>query len=64
MNVVVNMGMHHLLQHLDKPGTYARILFLNFSSAFNTNILLHIKLTQICVDPYLSLDPQLSDRQQ
>ncbi|KAL0150518.1 hypothetical protein M9458_054111, partial [Cirrhinus mrigala] len=31
----VNMGLHYILQHLDKPGTYARILFVDFSSAFN-----------------------------
>ncbi len=32
----VNMGLHYILQHLDKPGTYARILFVDFSSTFNT----------------------------
>ncbi len=32
----VNMGLHYILQHLDKPGTYARILFVDFSPAFNT----------------------------
>ncbi len=31
----VNMGLHYILQHLDKPGIYARILFVDFSSAFN-----------------------------
>ncbi|KAK3506177.1 hypothetical protein QTP70_000938 [Hemibagrus guttatus] len=34
----VNMGLHYILQHLDKTGTYARILFVDFSSAFNTII--------------------------
>ncbi len=34
----VNMGLHFILQHLDRPGTYVRILFVNFSSAFNTII--------------------------
>ena len=33
----VNMGLHFILQHLDSPGTCARILFVDFSSAFNTN---------------------------
>ena len=33
----VNMALHYTLQHLDSPGTYARILFVNFSSAFNSN---------------------------
>ncbi len=34
----VNMGLHYILQHLDRPGTYVRILFVDFSSAFNTII--------------------------
>ncbi|KAK3572188.1 hypothetical protein QTP86_024859, partial [Hemibagrus guttatus] len=32
----VNMGLHFILQHLDKSGTYVRLLFVDFSSAFNT----------------------------
>ncbi|KAL0188176.1 hypothetical protein M9458_015275, partial [Cirrhinus mrigala] len=47
----VNMGLHFILQHLDKSGTYVRILFVDFSSAFNTiipNLLLQ-KLTQLSV---------------
>ncbi len=35
----VNMGLHYVLQHLDRPGAYVRILFVDFSSAFNTIIL-------------------------
>ena len=44
----VNMALHHILQHLDSPGSYARILFVDFSSAFNTIIpaLLQVKLSQ------------------
>ncbi len=44
----VNMGLHFILQHLDKTGIYVRILFVDFSSAFNTIIptLLHTKLTR------------------
>ncbi|KAK3572757.1 hypothetical protein QTP86_007045 [Hemibagrus guttatus] len=34
----VNMGLHFILQHLDKSGTYVRLLFVDFSSAFNTII--------------------------
>ncbi len=34
----VNMGLHYFLQHLDKARTYLRILFVDFSSAFNTII--------------------------
>ncbi|KAI2647318.1 putative RNA-directed DNA polymerase from transposon BS [Labeo rohita] len=47
----VNMGLHYILQHLDKPGTYARILFVDFSSAFNTIIpdILQNKLSQLSV---------------
>ncbi|KAK3508746.1 hypothetical protein QTP70_004225 [Hemibagrus guttatus] len=45
------MGLHFILQHLDKSGTYVRLLFVNFSSAFNTIIptLLQAKLTQLSV---------------
>ncbi len=47
----VNMGLHFILQHLDRPGTYVRILFVDFSSAFNTIIpdTLQNKLTQLSV---------------
>ncbi|KAK3526680.1 hypothetical protein QTP70_031470, partial [Hemibagrus guttatus] len=47
----VNMGLHFILQHLDKSGTYMRLLFVEFSSAFNTIIptLLQTKLTQLSV---------------
>ncbi len=34
----VNMGLHFILQHLDRPGTYVRFLFVDISSAFNTII--------------------------
>ncbi|XP_051519260.1 uncharacterized protein LOC127420766 [Myxocyprinus asiaticus] len=30
----VNMGLHHILQHLDRPGTYARILFRGLQLGF------------------------------
>ncbi len=48
---VVNMGLHYILQHLDSSGTYARILFVDFSSPFNTVIpdILCSKLTQLTV---------------
>ncbi|KAK3531616.1 hypothetical protein QTP70_025000, partial [Hemibagrus guttatus] len=47
----VNMGLHVILQHMDKSGTYVRLLFVDFSSAFNTIIptLLQTKLTQLSV---------------
>ncbi|XP_061633141.1 uncharacterized protein LOC133479775 [Phyllopteryx taeniolatus] len=49
----VNMGLHFILEHLDSAGTYARILFVDFSSAFNTIIpeLLSSKLLQLSVLP-------------
>jgi len=47
----VNMGLHYVLQHLDRPGAYVKILFVDFSSAFNNIIpnLLLPKLTQLSV---------------
>ncbi|KAL0168533.1 hypothetical protein M9458_036755, partial [Cirrhinus mrigala] len=64
----VNMGLHFILQHLDRPGTYVRILFVDFSSAFNTIIptLLQTKLNQLCVPSSISqwITSFLTDRQQ
>ena len=31
----INTALHNILTHLEHPGTYARLLFLDFSSAFN-----------------------------
>ncbi|KAI3353757.1 hypothetical protein L3Q82_004989 [Scortum barcoo] len=47
----VNTGLHYILQHLDSPGTYAWVLFVDFSSVFNTIIpdILHSKLSQLTV---------------
>ncbi len=62
------MGLHYILQHLDKPGTYARILFVDFSSAFNTIIpdILQNKLTQLSVPTSICqwITSFLTDRQQ
>ncbi|KAL0148431.1 hypothetical protein M9458_056241 [Cirrhinus mrigala] len=64
----VNMGLHYILQHLDKPGTYARILFVDFSSAFNTIIpdILKNKLSQLSVPTSICqwITSFLTDRQQ
>ncbi len=64
----VNMGLHYILQHLDKPGTYARILFVDFSSAFNTIIqdTLQNKLTQLSVSTSIFewITSFLTERQQ
>ena len=34
----VCLGLHHVLKHLDYPNTYARIFFIDYSSAFSTII--------------------------
>lgn len=34
----INTALHSVLKHLEQPGSYARMLFLDFSSAFNTII--------------------------
>ncbi len=64
----VNMGLHYILQHLDKPGNYARILFVDFSSALNTIMpdLLSDKLTQLSVPTSICqwIISFLTDRQQ
>ncbi len=64
----VNMRLHYILQHLDRPGTYVRILFVDFSSAFNMIIpsLLQPKLTQLSVPTSFCqwINSFLTDRQQ
>ncbi|KAL0165647.1 hypothetical protein M9458_037491, partial [Cirrhinus mrigala] len=64
----VNMVQYYILQHLDKPGTYARILFVDFSSAFNTVIpdTFLNKLTQLSVPTAICqwITSFLTDRQQ
>ncbi len=42
----VNMALHFFLQHLDSTGTYARILFVDFSLDF-IPALLQNKLSQL-----------------
>ncbi len=64
----VNMGLHYVLQHLDRPGAYVRILFVDFSSAFNTIIPNRLlpKLTQLSVPTSVCqwINSFLTDRQQ
>ncbi len=64
----VNMGLHFILHRLDRPGTYVRILFVDFSSAFNTIIpdTLQNKLTQLSVPTSICqwITSFLTDRQQ
>ncbi len=68
MDDAVKMGLHFILQHLDRPGTYVRILFVDFSSDFNTIIpdtLLH-KLSQLSGPTSICqwITSFLADRQQ
>ncbi len=64
----VNMGLHYVRQHLDRPGAYVKILFVDFSPAFNTIIpnLLLPKLTQLSVPTSICqwINSFLTDRQQ
>ncbi len=64
----VNMGLHYVLQHLDRPGAYVRTLFVEFSSAFNTIIPNRLlpKLTQLSVPTSVCqwINSFLTDRQQ
>ena len=49
----VNLVLHHTLHHLESPNTYARILFIDFSSALNTINLVNLfnKLMDMNIDP-------------
>src|SRR4029434_1965175 len=62
------MALLLILQHLYTSGTYVRILFVDFSSAFNTIIpaLLQDKLSQLSVPDYTcrQITDVLSDRKQ
>ena len=51
----VALGLHYILKHLDAPRTYARVLFIDYSSAFNTiiPIKLHDKLVNMGIDTSL-----------
>ena len=49
----VALAVHYILQHLERPRTYCRVLFIDYSSAFNTIIphkLFH-KLSLLNVHP-------------
>ena len=50
--------LHNAFLHLDKAGSYVRILFIDFSSAFNTiqpHLVLALKLLHLDVSPKLIL---------
>ncbi len=44
----VNMGLHYVLQHLDRPGAYVRVLFVDFSSTFNPCALFKFTTLSLC----------------
>ncbi len=62
------MELHHVLPHLDRPRAYVMILFVDFSSAFNTIIpnLLMPKPTQLSMPSSICqwINSFLTDRQQ
>ncbi len=64
----IHMRLHYVLQHPDRPGAYVRILFVDFSSAFNTIIPTRLlpKLTQLSVPTSICqwIISFLTDRQQ
>ncbi len=68
VDAAVNMGLHFILQHLDRPGTYVRILFVDFSSTFETFIpdAFQNKLTLLSVPNSICqwISSFLTDRQQ
>ena len=49
--------MHKALTHMDKKNTYVRMLFIDYSSAFNTIILakLIVKLEDLGTDNYATV---------
>ena len=49
----VALGLHYVMNHLEQPSIYARILFVDFSSAFNTIIPVKLfdKLVSLNVHP-------------
>lgn len=62
---LVSNLLHHILQHLHTPSTYARALFMDYSSVFSTILsdCLHTKLPQLqvlCCICVLSLSAPLT----
>ena len=51
----INIALHTALTHLDKRNTYVRMLFIDYSSPFNTIVpsKLVIKLETLGLDPTL-----------
>lgn len=64
----INLGLHYALDHLDSPGSYVRMLFVDFSATFNTILpeRLRGKMSLIGVEPSICrwIMDFLSNRQQ
>ena len=60
----ISIALHTALSHLDKRNTYVRMLFIDYSSAFNTIVpsKLITKLRILGLNTSLELDPGLPDR--
>jgi hypothetical protein len=61
----VSIALHTALSHLDKRNTYVRMLFIDYSSAFNTIVpskLINKLRTNGTKHLPLQMDPGLSDR--
>lgn len=56
----VNMALHYILQHMDSAVNYARILFVDFRSAFNT--ILPPLTSQALLAEHTQLHPQADHR--
>lgn len=62
----INVGLYNILQHLGCPRTYARILFLDFSSLFKYHYFRNPffqALSVQCLTCHMSLDHHLPNRQ-
>jgi hypothetical protein len=57
----VSLGLHFVLQHLESSNTYARILFIDFSSAFNTIVPSQLIKKLINLDVKISLCHWIAD---
>ena len=61
MEDAVTLGLHYILKHLYSPGTYTKMLFVDFSSVFNT-IITEVLLTKVTQPT--AVDHKLPDRQE
>lgn len=64
-DAAIMLALHKVLTHLDKKNTYVRMLFINYSSAFNAIIpsKLNAKLENLELNTPVQLDFGLSDKQ-